>query len=92
MVIYLVSFTLSGMRGVIGIHDMRDKNIWRALIAELVGTFVLVFIGCGSIMWPNDPNTVDVTKIALTFGFVIATIAQVRKFLNFFFFCCITFS
>uniref|UniRef100_A0A8D9EMZ5 Aquaporin AQPAe.a n=1 Tax=Cacopsylla melanoneura TaxID=428564 RepID=A0A8D9EMZ5_9HEMI len=65
-----------GMRGIIGIHDVRDKNIWRALIAELIGTFILVFVGCGSIMWPNDPNSVDVTKIALTFGFVIATIAQ----------------
>ncbi|KAI5699401.1 hypothetical protein M8J76_006367 [Diaphorina citri] len=64
-----------GMRGVIGIHDVRDKNIWRALIAELIGTFVLVFVGTGSIMWPNDPNTVDVTKIALTFGFAIGHVS-----------------
>lgn len=65
-----------GIEGIIGVHDMRDKNIWRQLIAELLGTFLLVFVGTGSIMWANDKYAPSITQIALTFGFVIATIAQ----------------
>lgn len=65
----------------IAMDDVSDKNkIWRMLTAEFLGTAMLLFVGCGSTIWLKGLDSSDVIKIALTFGFAIATLVQVRLF------------
>lgn len=65
------------MKGIIGVADITDnRNIWRILIAEFLGTFLLVSIGIGSTTKYGD-YVPTVLQIALTFGLVVATLAQV---------------
>ncbi|XP_046669584.1 aquaporin AQPcic isoform X2 [Homalodisca vitripennis] len=63
---------------IIGIDDITDtKTIWRCLAAELIGTLLLVLVGTGSCTGVQVSNTGDpVVRIALTFGFIIATMVQ----------------
>lgn len=65
-----------GMKEIVGIQDVTDnRNIWRMLIAEFVGTLLLVMIGIGStIGWGSEGPSI--VQIALTFGLVVATLAQ----------------
>ncbi|KAK5649459.1 hypothetical protein RI129_000488 [Pyrocoelia pectoralis] len=64
----------SGAGSIIGLSDITDnRNIWRMLLAEFLGTLLLVYIGCGSIISTDKPTHV---QIALTFGLVVATLAQ----------------
>lgn len=66
-----------GVKKVVGLDDITDsRNIWRSLAAELIGTFLLVLIGCGSITGWGGGYTPSVVHIALTFGFIIATLVQ----------------
>lgn len=51
------------------IDDIRSPYFWRALVAELLGTLFLVFIGVGSCI----PGS-NVTRIALCFGLAVATV------------------
>lgn len=66
------------MKEIVGIQDITDnRNIWRMLIAEFLGTLLLVMIGIGSATaWPGTGGATMV-QIALTFGLVVATLAQV---------------
>lgn len=56
---------------------MADSNIQQKLTAEVIGTFVLVFFGCGSVVYPSLggglPNTV--TTVGLTFGIAVMVMA-----------------
>ncbi|XP_023708710.1 aquaporin AQPAn.G [Cryptotermes secundus] len=65
----------TGAKAVIGLHDITDnRNIWRMLSAEFLGTFFLVLVGCSSITpWDGSPSVV---QIAFTFGLAVATIVQ----------------
>ncbi|XP_069695853.1 aquaporin AQPAn.G isoform X2 [Periplaneta americana] len=64
----------AGAKGVIGLHDITDnRNIWRMLSAEFLGTFFLVLVGCATILAVPNPSIV---QIAFTFGLAVATIAQ----------------
>ncbi len=66
----------------LGIEEFTESNkIWRMLCAEFLGTFLLVFIGCGTIMFVE--KEVLVVQVALTFGFVIASMAQVSETINY---------
>ena len=44
----------------------------RALLAEAIGTFALVFTGCGAIMVDAKTHQLGHVGVALTFGLVIA--------------------
>lgn len=68
------------VHGMIAMDDVSDSNkIWRMLFAEFLGTAILLFLGCGSIMWLNgSTNSSDILAISLTFGFTIATLVQVN--------------
>ena len=68
-------------------NELKDPKLIHSLIAELLGTLFLVFIGCGSCMGHgyrcsqgNDAIdsevAVDITRIALAFGLTVATLAQ----------------
>jgi aquaporin NIP len=50
---------------------MPDAEPVRPLAAEFVGTFALVFAGCGAIMVDADTGALGHVGIALTFGLVI---------------------
>ncbi|KAH8416093.1 hypothetical protein KR222_008121, partial [Zaprionus bogoriensis] len=65
--------TLADMSKFVGVADITEnKNIWRMLLGELVGTFFLVFIGVGS----TATGSATVPQIAFTFGLTVATLAQ----------------
>lgn len=65
----------TGARAVIGLHDITDnRNIWRMLSAEFLGTFFLVLVGCSSIT--SLAGSSGDIQIAFTFGLAVATIAQ----------------
>lgn len=69
-----------GLKKIIGVADITDnRNIWRQLIAECLGTFLLVTIGIGSTTGGfGESYTPSVPQIAFTFGLLVATLAQVR--------------
>lgn len=67
------------LRMATSIDDVKSIFFWRAVIAELVGTLLLVFVGCGSCLNWDDPNKPPtnynpVVQIAFCFGLSVATI------------------
>jgi MIP family channel proteins len=50
---------------------MTDRTLVRRLVAEFVGTFALVFAGCGAIMVDAKTGTLGHVGVAITFGLVI---------------------
>lgn len=46
-------------------------SVVQKLSAELVGTFVLVFFGCGSVAYAAQAQTFDILAVALTFGLAV---------------------
>ncbi len=48
--------------------DLKSKKLWIAILAEFVGTFILVLVACGSTMY--NPS---VLHISLCFGFSVAS-------------------
>lgn len=68
---------MKGAESMIGLSEITDnKKIWRMLIAELLGTFLLVLVGCGSVIDFDQSASPTHVQIALTFGLVVATLAQ----------------
>jgi len=61
---------------------MKDRNIWKALLAEFLGTLILVFVGCGSCT--NWGDGTSIVQISLAFGITVATMAQVILLKNYF--------
>ena len=53
------------------IQDVKSIKFWLALIAEFIGTGLLVLVGCGSCA------TGDVVRISLAFGLSVATIVWI---------------
>lgn len=62
------------------IDDLKSVFFWRSVIAEALGTLLLVFVGCGSCLSWEDPNRTPksdynpVVQIAFCFGISVATI------------------
>ena len=48
-----------------------DARLLRALVAEVIGTFALVFAGCGAIMVDAKTHALGHVGVAITFGLVI---------------------
>lgn len=62
----------------VGVEEVTNGfSIWRALCAEFVGTFFLVFVGVCSTTAFGPLETPSVVQIGFTFGLVVATMAQV---------------
>ena len=58
------------------IDDLRNAKLWRSLLAEFIGTMVLVSIGCGTCIgeaWAEVTNPTMV-QISLAFGLAVATV------------------
>lgn len=61
----------------VGIEDVKDwKKLIKSLLAEFIGTLMLVLVGCGSAL--NWKTSFDVTQISLAFG--LAVMAMVTVF------------
>ena len=61
----------------------KDRMVWKALLAELIATMLLVFIGCGTCVQWGEGTDVPTTKpliveISFAFGIIVATMVQVR--------------
>ena len=56
---------------ILGLKEVKDKKIIFKLLAEMIGTMVLVFFSCGSAQAGTT-----VVRYSLTFGFTVATMAQ----------------
>jgi len=56
----------------LGLKEVKDKRIIYKLLAEMIGTMVLVFFSCGS---AHNVQS-SVVRYSLTFGFTVATMAQ----------------
>ncbi|XP_045527230.1 aquaporin AQPAe.a isoform X1 [Pieris brassicae] len=68
---------LIGTSSIIGLADVTDnKLIWRQLIAELLGTFLLTSIGVAACIAITESNAPHVTSIALAFGLLVGSIVQ----------------
>ncbi|OWR51412.1 aquaporin-1 variant A [Danaus plexippus plexippus] len=62
---------------IIGLSDVTEnKLIWRQLVAELVGTFLLVSVGVASTIAITEMNAPITTSIALCFGLLVGSIVQ----------------
>lgn len=60
----------------VGIEDVKDwKNLIKSLLAEFIGTMMLVLVGCGSAL--NWTTSFDVTQISLAFGLVVMAMVTV---------------
>ncbi|XP_045505123.1 aquaporin AQPAe.a isoform X2 [Colias croceus] len=68
---------LIGTSSIIGLADVTDnKLIWRQLLAELMGTFLLTSVGVAACIAISASNAPQVTSIALCFGLLVASIVQ----------------
>jgi len=54
------------------LQDAKSVKFWLALLAEFLGTFLLVLVACGSCANFGQPQ--DVVQISLAFGISVATI------------------
>ena len=48
-----------------------DRRLARSLVAEAIGTFALVFAGCGAIMVDAKTHALGHVGVAIAFGLVI---------------------
>jgi len=70
---------------IVGLSELKESKapLLRALIAELIGTGLLVFVGCGAATTgltgylPGRPlDSAFITQVSLAFGLVVAAVAQ----------------
>lgn len=53
------------------------KPLWICLISEFIGTFLLIFIGCGvGLKFSEEDEDKPLVQVALCWGFLIATLGQ----------------
>lgn len=64
------------LRMATSIDDLKSVYFWRAVVAELIGTLLLVFVGCGSCLsWDEEKTNYNpVVQIAFCFGLSVGTI------------------
>ncbi|XP_053601570.1 aquaporin AQPAe.a-like isoform X2 [Plodia interpunctella] len=68
---------LAGTSSIVGLSDVTDnKLIWRQLVAELLGTFLLTSIGVAACITISASSAPHTTSIALCFGLLVGTIVQ----------------
>ncbi|XP_036374645.1 aquaporin-1-like [Megalops cyprinoides] len=57
--------------------EFKSKAFWRAVLAELVGMTLFIFLSIGAAIGnPNNANPDQEVKVSLAFGLSIATLAQ----------------
>jgi len=71
----MVVVVCSKEMSIVGLDDVKTCRFWVAVLAEFLGTMLLVLVACGSCQ-PFSQG-VDVVRISLAFGFSVATIVWV---------------
>ncbi|KAG8177716.1 hypothetical protein JTE90_008340 [Oedothorax gibbosus] len=64
------------LRNMLGHEEFKKANIYKALLAEFLGTGMLVLVGCGSTTLWDKKSAPSVVQIALAFGIIMATVVQ----------------
>jgi aquaporin NIP len=59
-----------------------DRALARSLVAELIGTFALVFAGAGAIMVDAKTHALGHVGVAIAFGLVIMAVATDMRFVR----------
>lgn len=69
---------IKDMKAYVGSDEIMKLTTLKAVLAEFLGTLLLVFVACGSCMsgWSDDSLPPTVVQIAFAFGITVATIAQ----------------
>lgn len=58
-------------------REFKSKEFWRAVLAELVGMTLFIFLSISTAIGnPNNSNPDQEVKVSLAFGLAIATLAQ----------------
>lgn len=58
-------------------REFKSKDFWRAVLAELVGMTLFIFLSIATAIGnANNSNPDQEVKVALAFGLAIATLAQ----------------
>ena len=65
--------SLHKYRMLTSLDDFRSLMFWRAVLAEYIGTFILVLLAVGSTVQGWEDDKLDVVQIALSFGLCVAT-------------------
>ena len=57
------------------LHDLKNPKFWKAVVAEYIGTWFLVLVGCGTCLGDNwqDVESPKFLDIAFAFGLIAAT-------------------
>lgn len=64
-------------RTVATMREFKSKNFWRAVLAELVGMTLFIFLSISAAIGnKSNENPDQEVKVSLTFGLAIATLAQ----------------
>ena len=58
------------------VTDLKDSNFYRALLGELLGTLLLVFIACNS-PYGDSHTDLDNVRVSLSFGITVATMVWI---------------
>jgi len=68
---------MSAILPYVGLNEVKEewKECLKALLAEFLGTMMLVLLACGACT-NHTENDLDVVRIALAFGLTVATMAQ----------------
>jgi len=68
---------MSAILPYVGLNEVKEewKECLKALLAEFVGTMLLVLLACGACT-AHSLGNLDVVRIALAFGLTVATMAQ----------------
>jgi aquaporin-4 len=56
------------------LQDLKSGKFWLAIIAEFLGTLLLVLVACGACARFDVRQPADVVQISLAFGVSVATI------------------
>lgn len=68
-----------GFKGFVGrnLKDIKARTTWQGALAEVLGTAVLVLIGCGTCLGKDwEANNPTIVQISLTFGLAVATVVR----------------
>jgi len=76
-----VLYCVYSKMAVSSIDDLKSRRMWTGVVAELMGTALLVIFACGAVVAtkhqhisvPNGTGT-DVVQISLAFGFTVASV------------------
>ncbi|CAG7678330.1 unnamed protein product [Allacma fusca] len=58
-----------------GLFSLPSKHIWRCLVAEFLGTFLLIFLCCGTDLYTKESES-PIVIVAFSWGLAEATLIQ----------------